>query len=109
MYTADIHSNFETVKEAIYNLDIAISFARKEKDKLLCLIIGYGSKGTKHKIKTEILNKLNEYLDNKKIKGYLVGSEIDIFNGNYQKFIYKDRIPEKDKIIKNPGAIYIAV
>ncbi|MBR3617417.1 MAG: hypothetical protein IKN46_01940, partial [Acholeplasmatales bacterium] len=69
----------------------------------------YGSKGTKHKIKTEILNKLNEYLDNKKIKGYLVGSEIDIFNGNYQKFIYKDRIPEKDKIIKNPGAIYIAV
>ena len=109
MYTADIHSNKETVKDAIYELDIALSFARKEKDKLLCLITGYGSKGTSHKIKSEILIILEEYIKDNKIKGFLLGSDIDMFNYKYQKFIYKDRIPKKDKIIKNPGAIYVAV
>lgn len=109
MYTSDIHSHKETIKEAIYELDIALQFARKEKDRLLCIITGYGSKGTSHKIKTEIENVLNEYLKLNKIKGFLIGSDIDMFNDKYQKFIYKDRIPKKDKMIKNPGAIYIAV
>ena len=60
MYTIDIHSNKERVNDALYQLDIAIKIARQDKDKILCLITGYGSHNTKHKIKTAIEEKLNE-------------------------------------------------
>lgn len=109
MLTRDIHSNKETVEIALYDLKESILLAKKDKDRLLCLIVGYGSKGHTHKIKSAVLEKLNEYADNKFIKGFILGSDIDIFNMEYHKFPLKDKIPQTDKRMKNPGAIYIAV
>lgn len=109
MLTRDIHSSMETVNTALYDLDISIKLGKKEKDKLVCLIVGYGSKGNSHKIKTACLAKLDELVRNNTIKDYIVGSNLDIFSSVYQNFKYKDRIPESEKTKKNPGAIYIIV
>ncbi len=109
MLNVDIHSNKETVSTALYNMDQAILLAKKQPDKLLCLIIGYGSKGTSHKIHTAVIEKLQEYVKTKRIKGYILGSKLDIFDLDYQKFPYKDKIPNIDKQRKNPGAVYVAV
>ena len=107
MYTEDIHSNKETVSQALDKLDIALSIARRDKDKILCLIVGYGSKTNKHKIKSAIIDKLDEYLSVNRIKGYILGSDLDIFNEKYQKLPNNYKIPDKEKQEKNPGKIYI--
>lgn len=109
MLTRDIHSNNETVSIALYELTVSINLARKDKDKLLCLITGYGSSGKTHKIKTAIIEKLEELKAKKQIKGYLIGSELDIFNLNYQGFSHKDKIPKSDFNRPNPGVIYIGL
>ena len=109
MYIKDIHSNNETINDAIYELLEGIKMAKRDKDKILCLITGYGSHGTSHKIKTAIEEKLDELLKDKIIKGWLRGTELDIFNYKYQSFPNAYNIPKKDKNDKNPGAIYIAV
>jgi len=109
MITIDIHSNHETVSDAISMLDGAIKLGRKEKDKLVCLIVGYGSKGTAHKIRSATIEKLIEYKEKRFIKDFIIGSDLDIFNLNYQKFIGKEKIGEEEKKKKNPGAIYISL
>lgn len=109
MITIDIHSNHETVGDAISMLDGAIKLGRKEKDKIVCLIVGYGSKGTAHKIRSAVLEKLIEYKEKRFIKDYICGSDLDIFNLNYQKFIGKEKIGEEEKKKKNPGAIYLSL
>lgn len=108
MYEVDIHSNKETVEVALYNLKIAINMAKKEPDKLLKVVVGYGSTGKSHKIKTSVIEKLDEYKNNKFIKDYLLGENIDIFDVKYQNFKGKDRIPDKEKSL-NKGIILILV
>ena len=107
MYIIDIHSNKETIEIAKYELDQGIIIARKDKDKLLCAIVGYGSSSNKHRIKTAILEYLSELKDKNYIKDYILGSDLDIFFFNYQSFKYGFRIPEEEKKTKNPGAIYV--
>lgn len=109
MLTRDIHSNKESVSSALYDLNESIKMARRDKDKLLCLIIGYGSKGTSHKIKTAVIEYLEELKIKNQIKDYLLGSDIDIFNIKYQKFTHKDKIPDLDKKHPNPGVVYIGL
>ncbi len=109
MLRRDIHSNKETVQNASYDLDQSIALAKRDKDKLLCLIIGYGSKGTAHKIHTAVIKRLEEYLNANRIKGYILGSQLDIFNPDYQNFPARDKIPDDDKRQRNPGAVYVAV
>ena len=109
MLTRDIHSNNETVSVALYELKVSIDLTRHDKDKLLCLITGYGSSGKTHKIKTAIIEKLDELKAKKQIKGYLLGSELDIFNLNYHNFSHKDKIPKSDFNRPNPGIIYIGL
>lgn len=109
MLTRDIHSNREKVSDTIYELEVSIRLAKKDKDKLLCLVTGYGSKGTSHKIKTAVIERLEELKIKNQIKGYLIGSDLDIFNINYQKFSHRFVIPKEDFNRKNPGIIYIGV
>lgn len=109
MLTIDIHSNKETINDAKSMCDNAIKMARKDKDKILCLIVGYGSKGTAHKIRSAIVELLEEYKNKKIIKDYISGNELDIFSVKYQSFIGVDRIPESEKKKRNPGAIYISL
>ena len=109
MYKVDIHSNKETVKDALYQLDVAIKIARRDKDKLLCIITGYGSHNTSHKIKIAIEEKLEEYVNNKFIKAWIRGNELDIFNKKYQEFPNNHKISNEDKNVRNPGAIYISL
>lgn len=106
MFTIDIHSANETVNDAIYKLKEAFSFGRKDKDRLLCVITGYGSKGFSHKIKTAVLEFLKEN-KGKTFKDYIEGNDLDIFSLKYQSFKYSNRIPESEKRLKNKGAIYI--
>ena len=106
MYTVDIHYAGATRQSAKYNLDESIIIARRQPDKLLCLIVGRGKGGT-HKIKTEILDVLSEYKAKNKVKDYICGSDLDIFSSVYSNFKYKDRIPEVEKYNKNAGAIYV--
>ncbi len=103
----DIHSNKETVDQALYDLEQSIKLCKRSKDKLLALIVGYGSSSGHHMIKTAVLLKLDEYKEKNFIKGYIEGNKLDIFDSEYQKFKYKDLIPEEDKRRKNPGIIYI--
>lgn len=107
MLTRDIHSQKESVDTALYDLEESIRLARFDKDKILCVIVGYGSTGKTHKIKTACLKHLEELKNNKKIKEYILGSDLDIFNINYQSLKYKDRIPNNVKKTRNPGAIYV--
>ncbi len=107
MITRDIHYGMPTVDTALYQLDLAIKAAKNSKDKLLEVIVGHGSTGGTHKIKTATVNKLDEYKDKKIIKDYIIGNEIDIFNIKYQNFMGKEYIPESEKIKRNKGSIFI--
>lgn len=107
MYTVDLHLKNETAESAITNLHASIKLARKTKEKTMCLIVGYGSTGGTHKIKTAVLNELLELKNHNQIKGYICGNELDIFNVNYQKLKNKELI-EKDALKrKNPGEIIV--
>lgn len=106
MYTVDIHYNGATKLSCKHNIDEAIIIARRDKDKLLCLIVGRGNGGT-HKIKTETINILTDYKVQNKIKDFICGADLDLFSSVYLSFKYRDRIPEIEKKKKNSGAIYV--
>jgi hypothetical protein len=103
----DIHSNKERVEDALYDLEQSIKLCKKQKDKVLSLIVGYGSKSGHHKIKTAVLEKLEIYKEKGFVKDYIEGNKLDIFSLEYQKFKYGHLINEEEKRKKNPGIIYI--
>lgn len=107
MYTVDLHLKKETVDSAIANLHTSIKLARKTKEKVLCLIVGYGSTGGTHKIKTAVENELEELKNKNLIKGYINGNELDIFNIKYQNLKNKELIPKDVFNRKNPGQIIV--
>lgn len=106
MYTLDIHSHKETTKEAISMLEGALSFGRKDKDRMICLITGYGSTSGHGRIKSAVIEVLESWKGNK-IKDYLLGNELDIFNKRYQGCKYTSSIPKDELKSQNPGKIYI--
>ncbi|MDE7264386.1 MAG: hypothetical protein K2N64_06975 [Anaeroplasmataceae bacterium] len=107
MYKVDLHQRNETVASALYNLKESIRIARSSKDHVLCLVVGYGSTGGTHKIKTAVLEQLREYKSKNQIRDFIIGSEIDIFNANYQKLKGKEFLDEDCKRRKNPGEILV--
>lgn len=109
MLTRDIHSHGETAETALYELDQSIQLAKSRKERVLCLIVGYGSSGKTHRIQTEVLKALEDYRISRRIRGYIRGSDLDIFSLEYQKLVGKELIPEEEKKKRNPGAVYILV
>ena len=108
MITKDIHSNKETINDAIYALDLAIKEAKRDKDRILCLITGYGSKGGTHKIRTAILEKLEEYKEKGRIKAYILGSDID-YGEKYIEFLKSaPRFYNVEKQANN-GVLYVSL
>ena len=101
----DIHSNKETKEQALYNLMTHIKMCKRLKDRVLYVVVGYGSTSGKHIIKTNTLELAEELKEKNQIKDYILGNELDIFNAKYQRFKYKDLINEEEKRIKNPGLI----
>lgn len=95
MYTVDLHLKNETVETACYNLLESIKLARTSKERVLCLIVGYGSTGGTHKIKTAILERLTELKSKNQIKGFLEGNEVDIFNPKYLTLKDHELIPKR--------------
>ncbi len=109
MYTVDLHLKKETVESALFNLNQGIQIMRKSKEHVGCFIVGYGSSGGSHKIKTAVLEELEKKYSSHQIKGYLIGSEVDIFNVKYQQLKGKEWIPEEVKKRKNPGEIIVII
>ena len=70
MYTVDLHLKNENVESAVVNLYSSIKLANKTKEKILCLVVGYGSTGGTHKIKTAVENELEELKKKNQIKGF---------------------------------------
>lgn len=109
MRTVDIHSDNENLNTLEYKIKMEISLSKKTKDKLLCFIVGYGSKGGSHRIKNNTIDILEGLKSKRQIKDYILGSDIDIFNEKYQKFIGKDNVPNELKNKKNPGIIIVSL
>lgn len=107
MLTKDIHSHGETVDTALYELNQSIQLAKSRKERVLCLIVGYGSTGKTHRIKTAVLKILEDYRSIGRIKDFIQGNELDIFHSAYQRLRGKEFIPEAEKQKRNPGAVYI--
>lgn len=107
MYTCDLHLKGETTLSAKYNLEQAIKICKKTKDRVLCVIVGYGSSGGSSKIKNTILDELEEKKKSNVIKEYISGNELDMFNVKYMELKYKDLIPIECKKRLNPGEIII--
>lgn len=107
MYTVDLHLKNENVESAVVNLYSSIKLAKKTKEKILCLVVGYGSTGGTHKIKTAVENELEELKRKNQIKGYINGNDIDIFNIKYQKLKNKELIPKDIINRRNPGEIIV--
>lgn len=95
MFTVDLHLKNETVDTACYNLMEAIKLARASKDRVLHLIVGYGSTGGTHKIKTAVLERLNELKSKNQIKGFLEGNEVYMFNPKYLSLKGHELIPKE--------------
>lgn len=98
-----------TVEAALYELEVTIKLARKQRKKLLSLIVGYGASGKTHKIREAFLEELEVKVLKKQIKGYILGSNLDLFNPKFLNFPYRHLIPEEIKRKANPGAIYIVI
>lgn len=107
MYIVDLHYKTATVESALYNLNSSLKLARSSKEKILCVIVGYGSSGGSHKIKNAVIEELNNLLNKKQIKGFIGGNEIDIFNVKYQLLKGKESIPKELHQRKNPGEVII--
>ena len=97
----------QLVYTALYNLKQAFILARRSKEKTVCLIVGYGSTGGTHKIKTAVLLELERLANHKQIKGYILGSELDIFNPKYQTLSGREWIDEACFKRKNPGEVIV--
>ena len=95
MYTVDLHLKKETVDTACYNLMEYIKLARASKERVLHLIVGYGSTGGTHKIKTAILERLSELKNKNQVKGFLEGNEVDMFNPKYLSLKGHELIPKR--------------
>jgi len=111
MISFDIHKNKASVYTAINSLDDYIKRNKKLKIRLFSVIVGHGSTGGSHKIKTAALIFLEEAKVKNKIRGYILGSDIDIFNNKYINFnskLKKDITREMHQK-HNPGEIYIWV
>jgi hypothetical protein len=106
MLSRDIHYGKPTVYNAIQHLDVFLKSVKRS-ESIVEVITGYGSSGGSSKIKNAVINKLEEYKENKYIKDYICGNELDIFNSKYQTFQYKSLISEDIKKRRNPGAIYV--
>lgn len=109
MKERDIHFGKPTVDIALENLNRFISESKKTKEKIIKVIVGYGSTGKTHKIKTATINLLIEYKENNKIQDYIIGSDLDIFKPVYQKFKFSGLIPEIEKRQMNPGVVFIVL
>lgn len=109
MRTYDIHNDKQNKERVKYELDKEIRSTKREKDRLLCLITGYGSTGGSHKIRNYVIEYLDEYLIAGFVKDYIMGYDIDIFNPKYQAFKGKENIPEKLKKERNGGIILVLV
>lgn len=109
MFTRDIHSNNENVNTALYDLAKSIDMSRKAKEKLLCIIVGYGSTGKTHKIKNAVENELILLKNQNKIKDFIFGNDLDIFSSKYQSFKYSQIIPCEEKNKRNAGCVYIVL
>lgn len=111
MFQVDLHGHSETTKDALYQLKKAIELARKSKDHAVCLIVGYGSTGGSHKIKTTVLECLNEMLAKRQIRAFILGSHLDIFDVNYQKLsdAQKKLVSEKLGKTHNPGEVVVFI
>lgn len=107
MFTRDLHLKGTTVASALHDLDQTISLARKSREKVICLIVGYGSSGGTHKIKTAIIEELEVKKNKNNIKEYIVGSDLDMFNPKYLNLKFKELIPEDVKRKRNPGEIIV--
>ncbi|MDE7162128.1 MAG: hypothetical protein K2N65_05145 [Anaeroplasmataceae bacterium] len=107
MYTVDLHLKNETTQTALYNLKEAISLAKRTKEHILCLIVGYGSTGGTHKIKTAVLKDLEEFKQKNQIKDYIEGSDLDIFNLKYQTLKGREWIDTECLKRKNKGEILV--
>lgn len=107
MYTVDLHLKKETVEDAKYNLLEAIKISRKTQEKVLCLIVGYGSTGGTHKIKSAILDRLSELKEKKQIKNYITGDHVDIFHAEYQNLKEKNLLPKEALQHPNAGQIFV--
>ena len=94
MYTVDLHLKNETVETACYNLMETIKLARATRERVLCLIVGYGSTGGTHKIKTAVLERLSELQSKNQVKGFIEGNEIDMFNPKYLSLKNHEFIPK---------------
>lgn len=107
MYIVDLHLKGETVVSAIDNLYSNIKLARKTKEKVMCLIVGYGSTGGSHKIKTAVLEELKKLKENNQIRGYILGNEVYMFNANYLALKDKDLIDKSLHGRMNEGQIVV--
>lgn len=109
MQEFDIHKGKPPVDLAMKNLEGYILNQKRLRNKVMKVIVGYGSSGGTHKIKTASLEKLEDFKQTNKIKEYICCSDLDIFSVKYQilKDAFKKLVPEKEKKIKNAGAILI--
>lgn len=107
MFTMDLHQKKETVVSALYNLKEGIRMARTSKEHIVCFIVGYGSTGGTHKIKTAVLEELQKMKEKSQIRDFIIGSEVDIFSIKYQQLRGKELLDEECKKRKNPGEILV--
>ena len=110
MYTVDLHNYNQNRNDALYNLDRALDHIRKSKEHLVALIVGKGEKsGSTHIIRTYILDVLTEYKAQNKIKDFIEGNNIDIFNPIYHSFKGREYLTDDDKKNANKGIIIVCV
>lgn len=107
MFEKDFHRLI--VNEALYELKVFLSLAKKQKYKVVGLIVGYGSSGKTHKIKTAFLEELDSLKNKKYIKDYIKGEDLDLFNSRYLNFKYRELLPEEIKKHPNKGEIYVVL
>ena len=108
MISRDIHYGKPTVVNALEHLDIFLKDVKRS-EKIVEVITGYGSTGGSSKIKNAVILRLEELKEQRYIKDFICGNELDIFNKKYQNFKYLSLIPESVKKIRNSGAIYIVL
>lgn len=111
MIKHDVHLAKDNIKTALFYLHKCISEARRDKDRIVMFITGYGSKGNTHKIRTSVIEELEELIKKNSIKCYILGSDILELNDKYLNFLkfMKNPIPNEMKSNNSSGVIYIKV
>jgi DNA-directed RNA polymerase subunit RPC12/RpoP len=106
---ANLEKGMPLVADALQRLHNEIITARRQGDRVLILIHGFGSSGRGGAIKKEVRRQLQFLFDKKEINDFLPGEDCDKRSGRFRQMVRRFSCVEKLVRKPNPGITVVVL